>query len=115
MSYENIPTVRLHAGVLKDPGTESCDFRGSNFIGEDDGDHHRTVLELDRDGTLIVLDQKTKIELEEGEFDEIMAAVLAFGTKINTILSRASFDVPLVSGRASARVGVWDKTPPKTD
>lgn len=40
-------SLKLHAVIGTNHGTESADFRGDNFIGHEQGDEHRTLAELD--------------------------------------------------------------------
>ncbi len=110
-------TIRLHGGHFANDGTDSCDFRGDNYIGHQQGDEHRTLIELDADGTLTFTTPiepiKAHIRLGQDDFERLVAATLTYGPLINARLRTASLEFPLL-GTVSARIGVWDKDAPRS-
>lgn len=88
-----MPSIKLHVFSGPNDGTESCDFRGDKFVGSQQGDQHRTLMEKDPAS------------------DEEVAAVLALGPSINVVLSQM---VPgdligILWKNAGLRLGVWDE------
>ena len=87
--------IKLHLFKGIDHGTESCDYRGDKFIGAEQGDHHRTVAEIDPAD------------------DAQIEAVLEFGPKINALFDKfvpsESFAGILGGDEVGLRVGVWDE------
>lgn len=99
-----LTTVRLHSYTADTPeqfnahsGSVSCDFRGANFIGDAEGDHHSTRFEKDVEDS-----------------DPLVAEVLAVGPSVNALLNKLAGAEPsgIPGGRVGLRVGVWDKTAP---
>ena len=98
-------TVRVHTVTSTAPvpnwGTESCDFRGANFIGDNEGDHHATREEWDvpDDSPLVI-------------------ACLEEGPAVNSFFHKVWQNVtaPLPAEAAALvphiRVGCWDKIAP---
>lgn len=82
--------IKLHAGVFSDNGAESCDFRGDKFIGAEQGDHHRTISEID---------PASDAQIEQ---------VLSFGPEINRLLD-AMVPAEGFGVEAGLRIGVWDE------
>ncbi len=83
-------SIKLHVGIFSDPGTESCDFRGDKFIGHEQGDEHRTVLEKDP-----ATDAEIALVLEHGP---VLNRIL------DTLVPAESFGI-----EGGARIGVWDE------
>lgn len=80
--------IKIHAYVGSNTGAGSCDFRGENAIGHEQGDEHRTIFEIDP------------------ATEEDVAAVLQFGPQLNAIIAKATAAAGI--GGGSARIGVWD-------
>lgn len=95
-------TIRLHGYHGLNDGTQDCDYRGDKFIGEAQGDTHRTIAEIDDDGTIMS---------HEG-FGQFVDEVLREGPKINGVLSRLRVNAPVI-GTVALRLGVWDKDVPQ--
>ena len=83
-------SIKIHAFVGSDSGTESCDYRGDKFIGHEQGDEHRTLFEKDP------------------ATEEEIAAVLEMGPKLNalfdTLTPSEGFGI-----EGGLRIGVWDE------
>jgi len=83
-------SIKVHVGIFSDNGAESCDFRGDKFIGHEQGDEHRTILEKD---------PATEAEI---------AAVLEYGPKLNALLDTLTpsegFGI-----EGGLRIGVWSE------
>lgn len=93
--------IKLHFFVGKNDGTGSCDFRGDKKIGSDQGDEHKTLLELDpADGDLV----DTVLEIGP-KINRVLAKMVA--TKaVKTVLGAIS---KVTGGKiAGFRIGVWD-------
>lgn len=94
----------MHVYRGTNAGTESCDFRGENYIGHAQGDEHATVPQLEIDPASDALIAKT---LETGPkvnalFDEIkQVEPEAFGQ----LASLLGLDG---EGPVGLRVGIWD-------
>ena len=98
-------SIKFHVFRGDNDGTESCDFRGEGFIGEEQGDHHRTIPQLEIDPAS----------------DELVEAVLEYGPAANDLFSAIREHQPdqlaqlatLLglegSGPVGVRVGVWDE------
>lgn len=91
-------TVRLHSYVGTNDGTTSCDFRGPLFVGDNEGDHHKTLYELDVDDT-----------------NPIVAETLLVGPQLNGLLKKLTLpaQAQAQAGNVRLRIGVWDKVAPK--
>lgn len=95
--------AKLHVFRGDNDGTAFCDFRGENFIGKEQGDHHRTLLEED--------------PLPEDLIDE----VLFIGPRLNVLLQRFAAKQPGEVGKLATmlgldgdgpvglRIGLWDE------
>lgn len=86
-------SIKLHIFVGDNDGSESCDFRGDNFIGSEQGDEHRTVAEIDPAS------------------EEQIGMALEFGPRLNQLLSRLIPADPIeaiIGKEAGLRIGVWD-------
>lgn len=95
-------TIRLHSFEGENDGSVSCDFRGPNYIGAAQGDHHQTIKELDVDDS-----------------DPLVAETLTLGPGVNALLSKLGSPIAGVASavlgeKVGLRVGVWDKVPPTT-
>ena len=96
-------SIKLHVFRGTDNGSDSCDYRGDKFIGHEQGDEHRTVLEIDPADELIVKD------------------TLELGPDLNQLFSRLTASEPAElgvvatalglagSGPVGLRIGVWDE------
>jgi len=85
-------SIKIHVGNLSDDGTENCDYRnpdGSERIGAAQGDHHRTIFEID---------PATPEEVE---------IALEIGPKLNQLLARAASKYDGFGVRPRVRIGVW--------
>jgi len=94
--------LKIHVYRGTNAGTESCDFRGDNFIGHEQGDEHRTVVE------------------EDPASDALIAETLASGPAVNALFDRFKAVEPEVFGKIASvlglegegpvglRVGIWD-------
>lgn len=97
-------SFKIHVYRGTNAGTESCDFRGDNFIGEAQGDHHRTIPQLEVDPAS----------------DELVSKTLELGPTMNALLDEIKEAQPdAFAGIATAlglggdgpvglRVGIWD-------
>lgn len=91
--------IKIHSFEGTNDGSVSCDFRGENFIGTAEGDHHQTLFEIDNPDT------------------EEVATVLEFGPKINAILSKGTMSdavAGLIGQKVGVRIGVWPDEDNKT-
>lgn len=92
-----VTTIRIHSFVDDNPaenGTSSCDFRGAAFVGDNEGDHHKTLFELDVEDT-----------------DPLVAEALLIGPQINGLLQRLQLPAQAQAqvGNVRLRIGVWSK------
>lgn len=84
--------IKVHVGIFSDDGTASCDFRGERFVGSEQGDHHRTVLEIDPAS------------------DEEVELCLSVGPSLNQLFKRMVAGAGILAeASAGARIGVWDE------
>lgn len=95
-------SIKLHVYRGTNKGTESCDFRGDKFIGHEQGDEHRTVLEIDPASP------------------DLIEEVLSLGPSINALLGRLTENQPAAlgpiatglglegDGPVGLRLGTWD-------
>lgn len=93
---------KIHAYRGDNAGTASCDFRGDNFIGAGEGDHHRTAIEIDPAS------------------DDLIAKTLDIGPKMNALFDEIKEVEPDVFGQIATvlglegegpvglRAGIWD-------
>jgi len=103
--------IKLHVYTGTNDGTESCDFReliNGKEYGEEQGDTHRTIAELDP-------------KVPDAAHAELVQIVLTVGPKINRVLGkmvnsriiRGILDVArAITGgqsdrKAGLRIGVW--------
>lgn len=84
--------IKFHAGNLSDDGTQNCDYRnpdGTERIGAAEGDHHRTIFEIDP------------------ATPEQVALVLEHGPKLNQLLKEVNPVGDILGMHPGLRVGVW--------
>lgn len=84
--------IKIHVGQFADDGTENCDFRnpdGTERLGAAQGDHHKTVFEIDPADA------------------ELVEIALRIGPDLNKLLSGAKINVPGIGVQIGARFGVW--------
>lgn len=85
-------SIKIHVGNLSDDGTVNCDYRnedGSERLGAAQGDHHKTIFEIDPAS------------------DSDVALVLELGPKLNELFSRFTSPVEGFGVKAGLRIGVW--------
>jgi hypothetical protein len=95
-------SIKIHAFRGTHTGAEDCDFRGDKFVGHEQGDEHRTLLEVDPAP------------------DALVEAVLEVGAKLNALFGELTAAEPDALGTVASalgldgegpvglRVGVWD-------
>lgn len=88
---ENYVTLRVHAGIFSNPGWDNADFTGDKFIGDKQGDHHTTVLEIK------LSDPATALARWEDRCNEV---------------NRASVKEVSPGVYTGLRMGLWDKHAP---
>jgi hypothetical protein len=96
-------SLKLHVYRGENPGTESCDFRGENFVGAEQGDHHRTILEIDP-----ATEGMVALALEQGVamnavFEMFKSQQPDFAGNVATALGLEG------DGLVGLRFGVWDE------
>lgn len=84
--------IKLHIGEFAEDGTLTCDFRnpdGTERLGAEQGDRHKTVLEIDPADA------------------EAVELALEIGPKLNRLLSKAKIRIAGLGVEVGARIGVW--------
>lgn len=95
--------IKLHIFRGDNPGIESCDFRGDNFIGSEQGDEHRTILEVDPASDELVSTVLSHAPAVNGLFQAIGAEQPDWLAKAAGLLSLDG------NGPVGLRIGVWDE------
>lgn len=97
-------SIKTHVYRGTDDGTESCDFRGEHFIGSDEGDHHRTIPQLEIDPAN---ENLVELVLDHGPaINRIFSAMAA--AQPDSISQMASMLGLDGDGDVGIRIGVWD-------
>jgi hypothetical protein len=99
-------TIKVHA-VTKgtNRGTESCDFRGANKIGAEQGDHHKTVFEKEF-GPSVTTNEDIEAVLADGPEWNRLTQRLMDGMKPAGPIGQL---VDALGVNAFLRIGVWDE------
>jgi hypothetical protein len=96
--------VKFHVFRGDNNGSAGCDFRGEKFIGAEQGDHHRTIPQLEVDPAS----------------EDLISQVLTLGPSINALFDAICDKQPGQFGQLAGmlglegegpvgiRVGVWD-------
>lgn len=97
-------TIKVHAFVGDNDGTESCDFRGSGELGAGAEDQHRTLLE-EEFGPDVNDNERIQEVLADGpEWNRITKSLLK-GMKPSGVIGEL---LSLIGGKEGLRIGVWD-------
>jgi len=93
---------KIHVYRGTNAGTASCDFRGDNAIGHEQGDEHRTVIEQDPASEALIAETLVSGLAVNSLFDRLKAIEPDVFGKIASVLGLEG------EGPVGLRVGIWD-------
>lgn len=96
-------SIKIHVAKphFSNDGSESCDFRGENFIGHEQGDEHATIFERQDPPEDFIAEV-----LENGPEWNRMNGLLLAEMIPSSFLSGA---MSIANAKPALRIGVWDE------
>lgn len=98
-------SVKVHAYSGPHDGQGSCDFRGENYVGKNEGDRHRTLFEWEY-GDGVDTNEHIEETLRDGPgMNRVMARLI----KADGLPFELKLFLGMIGAGEKLRIGVWDE------